>query len=791
MILLVTAAFAFGQTAAHVIAGESRSVPWDSGEVATIASIRTAPPLAYPPLVDLVVESGTRRLRIVTPPATPAGEYTLNVTGRDPGGRLHSATIHLTVDAGTVPASATGRPPVILLNGFQVICTDNGSAVSDSTGTFGQLASLLQSDGASVLFFNNCAYGDISIEQLASQLNTYIANLRNTDGTAVAQVDLVAHSMGGLIVRAYLAGKGTASGSFAPPANPKVRKFVAAATPHFGSFQAANVGVQESEMAPGSQVLWDLATWNQGQDDLRGVDALAVIGNAGTDGSLNNAADGVVSLTSASLDFTATDQRTRIVPYCHITPSFLTEIAMSCSGSQGIVDINDASHLTAQIVRSFLADTTAWQSIGGTPSQDPFLKTEGGTYVALKGTTDVYFKDLTSVQVDNATKLTAGPSSAVASIFYTEFATAESHSFSLNHSSNQTTPETGTIASGGSRALLFKQGPVISGVQSTPAAGLPGLTVASGSNVAITGAGFGTTAATQLSAGGTPLSILQISDQQITAYLPASYTGLVQLSVTNANGQASANVMTTPVTGALPAVNTNGIVNNASYALGTNPLAPGMIAALFGTNLTDGTSCLPPACNQTFGSNGRLNTTMTGAQVTVNGVAVPIFYSLPSQLGIQIPSELTSGSATVQVAVSGKAGPPQKITIAPAALGIFTVSADGKGAGAITHADGSIVSTQNPGHLGETVVLYATGLGSVTPAVPTGALPGSTSTAASTMVTIGGIAVSPSFAGLSGCCVGLNQVNFQIPTSVATGSAVSVSLGIGVAVSNTVTVAIQ
>jgi pimeloyl-ACP methyl ester carboxylesterase len=343
-----------------------------------------------------------RNLHVVIPPATPAGEYTIDVVGRDVDERPISAELHVTVDAVMVSAAATSaRVPVILLNGFQLACSTTDSTVAASVGTFGQLAALLQSDGAPVLFFNNCSYGDISIEQLAGQLNAYINTLHYTDGTPVIQADLVAHSMGGLISRAYLAGKSSVSGSFAPPSNPKVHKFVAIATPHFGSFQAGNIGAQESEMVRGSQVLWDLATWNQGQDDLRGVDALAVIGNAGTYGTTNAASDGVVSLTSGSLDFARPDQRTRIVPYCHVTPGFLSGLGMSCSSSRGIADIDTASHLTAQIVRSFLADTSAWQSIGTTPSQNPFLSIYGGAFAALKGSNDVYFRDLTSVQFDN------------------------------------------------------------------------------------------------------------------------------------------------------------------------------------------------------------------------------------------------------------------------------------------------------------------------------------------------------------------------------------------------------
>lgn len=48
--------------------------------------------------------------------------------------------------------------------------------------------------------------------------------------------------------------------------------------------------------------------------------------------------------------------------------------------------------------------------------------------------------------------------------------------------------------------------------------------------------------------------------------------------------------------GAAPPVITS-VLNNASYSAN---VAPGTIAAIFGTNLTDGTSCLSPACARNF-----------------------------------------------------------------------------------------------------------------------------------------------------------------------------------------------
>jgi uncharacterized protein (TIGR03437 family) len=103
-------------------------------------------------------------------------------------------------------------------------------------------------------------------------------------------------------------------------------------------------------------------------------------------------------------------------------------------------------------------------------------------------------------------------------------------------------------------------------------------------------------------------------------------------------------------------------------------------------------------------------------------------------------------------------------------------------------------TTPNPAHAGELVILYATGLGQVTPAVATGGLPaGASNTVAQVTVSIGGISVTPQdfFAGLAGCCVGLNQINLRVPLGVSSGNAVPVVLNIGGQSSNTATIAVQ
>ena len=339
--------------------------------------------------------------------------------------------------------------------------------------------------------------------------------------------------------------------------------------------------------------------------------------------------------------------------------------------------------------------------------------------------------------------------------------------------------------------------PVTGALDFVPASGLPSPTKTTGSGapvivVLIAGANPALGAgARALGTVSVPIPSNAQGGQTYTVNVSHSGGALDIKDVTLSAGP-DATLTVTGVTRAAPLISASGIVNNACYGACANPLAPGTIAAIFGTNLTDGTSCLHDAgCDQAFDNNGRLKTTLTGAQVSVNGIPVPIYYSSPIQLGIQIPTDLTGAAAMVQVVVAGQSSPPSTVSIGAVSPGIF---ASGTGAGAITHADGSAVSPQNPAHPGELVILYATGLGQVTPSVPTGALPSGpnpSSTVVPTTVTIDGIAVIPDFAGLSGCCVGLNQVSVRLPASTHSGNAIPVVLSIGGKQSNSVTLAVQ
>ncbi|OFV95045.1 MAG: hypothetical protein A3H28_16990 [Acidobacteria bacterium RIFCSPLOWO2_02_FULL_61_28] len=235
-------------------------------------------------------------------------------------------------------------------------------------------------------------------------------------------------------------------------------------------------------------------------------------------------------------------------------------------------------------------------------------------------------------------------------------------------------------------------------------------------------------------------------------------------------------------------MNDGGVVNNAGYSLGPAAVAPGSIAAVFGGNLNNGSS----VTSSSFGPDGRLVTTLSGASVRINNSPAPLFYSTPGQLGVQIPFELVGQtSATIQVTVGAQTSVSRTIVLDSFAPGIFTASRDGRGAAAALHQDGvTAVSAQSPARPGEIIVLYATGLGSVTPPLATGAPSTGNRTVTTPIVTIDGVAGEVLFSGAAPGFVGLNQVNVRIPASTRTLSTIPVVLSVAGRTGNPVTIAV-
>jgi uncharacterized protein (TIGR03437 family) len=250
--------------------------------------------------------------------------------------------------------------------------------------------------------------------------------------------------------------------------------------------------------------------------------------------------------------------------------------------------------------------------------------------------------------------------------------------------------------------------------------------------------------------------------------------------------QASANTATvfslTVGNGLLPAINSGGVVNAASY---TAPVAPGSIASAFGDFL------LPSPLSTT---QSPLPTELSDLSLRFGDAALsPLFFVSGRQVNFQVPWEV-AGSTTLTATVNGQTGAPQAVALAPFAPAVFSTNSQGSGQGAILDASNHLVNASNPATSGSTVQIFCTGLGAVTNQPPTGSpapLASLVRTLTTPTATIGGLPANVSFAGLAPGYVGLYQVNAQVPAGLAANNAAPVVLYIGGATSNTVTMAVQ
>jgi uncharacterized protein (TIGR03437 family) len=136
----------------------------------------------------------------------------------------------------------------------------------------------------------------------------------------------------------------------------------------------------------------------------------------------------------------------------------------------------------------------------------------------------------------------------------------------------------------------------------------------------------------------------------------------------------------------------------------------------------------------------------------------------------------------------------ESVSVAAAAPGIFTTSANGSGPGAILNQDYSLNTAANPAAAGSVIMVYATGFGALNPPPTDGSI---TQTIATTLTpvtaTIGGFAADVLYAGAApGLIEGVTQINVRVPAGAAGNPAAAISLTSGAFTSASgVTVSVQ
>jgi len=178
-------------------------------------------------------------------------------------------------------------------------------------------------------------------------------------------------------------------------------------------------------------------------------------------------------------------------------------------------------------------------------------------------------------------------------------------------------------------------------------------------------------------------------------------------------------------------------------------------------------------------ANGNVSTAIQGAQVLFNGIPAPLTYVSRTQINAVVPYEVTGTRATVQVQYSvGGNSDPVYVPVLPATPGIFTLTGNGQGAGAILNEDSSVNTVDNRTARGSVIQIYGTGAGVTSPPTRTGSIvAGAAQSVIPIDVKIGGIDAQVLYAGAApGEVSGVLQVNSIVPVSVAPGASIPVVL---------------
>ena len=203
-------------------------------------------------------------------------------------------------------------------------------------------------------------------------------------------------------------------------------------------------------------------------------------------------------------------------------------------------------------------------------------------------------------------------------------------------------------------------------------------------------------------------------------------------------------------------LNPLGVINAASFAPPGNPISPGQFVTLFGTGLAKSTLTAAPP----------YPTSLNSVSVSINGKPAPIYYVSAGQINALVPYATTGPTATIVVQNSGANSNTVTVAVAATAPGVYTYDGSGSGGGSILHADYSHVDGTKPAIGGETVLIYLTGLGTLTPGVTDGTagIGSALHTAdADVVVYVAGQQATVVFKGLAPGFPGLYQLNVTLP----------------------------
>jgi uncharacterized protein (TIGR03437 family) len=231
--------------------------------------------------------------------------------------------------------------------------------------------------------------------------------------------------------------------------------------------------------------------------------------------------------------------------------------------------------------------------------------------------------------------------------------------------------------------------------------------------------------------------------------------------------QSGITLIPTSYDAAAPTPRLTGIVNAADR---TKPVAPGGLITITGRDLSMvnvATRLIP------------LPTALAESCLTVNGVTIPLILVSSTQINAQLPFT-AEGAAQMVLRTPGGVSDNLNFQILPTAPSVFrSPSGDSGIASIVRTANHEAVSDANPVRNGDELTIFATGLGRTSPAVSEGAAAPSEPLSAALVapeVTLDGVPLAVSYAGLTPGEVGVYQIDVFVPGGVRQGSSVPLTI---------------
>ncbi|MEO7653958.1 MAG: hypothetical protein ABIZ80_26160, partial [Bryobacteraceae bacterium] len=205
------------------------------------------------------------------------------------------------------------------------------------------------------------------------------------------------------------------------------------------------------------------------------------------------------------------------------------------------------------------------------------------------------------------------------------------------------------------------------------------------------------------------------------------------------------------------------IVNAADQG---QPIAPGGLISLIGRDLS-----LSNMATQEVPRPAAL----AESCVTVNGATMPLILVSSTQVNAQLPFNV-SGRGQFLLRTPGGVSDTVFKDISPTAPSVFRAAGSGT---VIREQNAELVSEANPVRAGDTLVIYATGLGVTSPAIDAGMPAPSDNLALAVTrpeVSLNGVPLAVSYAGLAPGEVGIYQINVSVPGGVGGGANVPLTI---------------